>query len=64
VTFPTEVTVQLMKEIASQAPQSTCQLVPTNTSTNLLVNSNKPPFENADMRKAMMLAIDRNYSSP
>jgi peptide/nickel transport system substrate-binding protein len=59
LTFTTEVTVPLMKDVASQAPQAQCELVPTNVSTNLLLNRDKPPFDNADVRKAMMLALDR-----
>src|SRR5690242_9923166 len=59
VTFPTEINVPLMKDIASQAPQTTCDLVPANLGPNLLLNRDKPPFDNADIRRAMMLAIDR-----
>jgi peptide/nickel transport system substrate-binding protein len=59
MTFPTEVSVPLIKDINSQAPQAICQLVPTNVSTNLLINRDKPPFDNADIRRAMMLALDR-----
>jgi ABC-type oligopeptide transport system substrate-binding subunit len=59
MTFPTEVTVPLMKDIAGQAPQAVCDLVTNNNSTNLLLNRDKPPFDNADIRKAMMLALDR-----
>jgi peptide/nickel transport system substrate-binding protein len=59
MTFPTEVTVPLMKDIAGQAPQAVCDLVTNNNSTNPLLNRDKPPFDNADIRKAMMLALDR-----
>jgi peptide/nickel transport system substrate-binding protein len=59
MTFTTEVSVPLMKDVAGQAPQAICQLVPTNVSTNLLLNRDKPPFDNAGIRKAMMLALDR-----
>jgi peptide/nickel transport system substrate-binding protein len=59
MTFPTEVSVPLMKDIANQAPQTTCELVPANIAPNLLLNRDKPPFDNADIRRAMMLAIDR-----
>src|SRR5207248_682288 len=59
MTFPTEISVPLMKDIANQAPQAICELVPTNVSTNLLVNRDKPPFDNPDIRRAMMLAFER-----
>jgi peptide/nickel transport system substrate-binding protein len=59
MTFPTEVTVPLMKDIATQAPQAHCDMILTNVSTNLLINRDKPPFDNADIRRAMMLTLDR-----
>src|SRR5438132_1390507 len=59
MTFPTEVTIPLLKDIKSQAPQAVCSLVPINVSTNLIVNRDKPPFDNADLRQAMALALDR-----
>ena len=59
MTFPTEVTVPLLKDIKAQAPQAICELVPINVSTNLIVNRDKPPFDNAELRHAMALALDR-----
>jgi len=59
MTFPTEVTVPIMKDIKSQDPTAICVLEPTNVSTNLIVNRDKPPFDNADLRRAMALALDR-----
>ena len=59
MTFTTEVTVPLMKDIATQDPTAICQVVPNNNSTNLLLNRTKPPFDNADIRRAVMLALDR-----
>src|SRR5436189_129449 len=32
---------------------------PTNVSTNIIVNSSSPPFDNIDVRRAMALALDR-----
>ncbi len=32
---------------------------PTNVSSNLIINREKPPFDNPEIRRAMMLAIDR-----
>jgi peptide/nickel transport system substrate-binding protein len=59
LTFPYEVTVPLIKDVTQQAPQAICELVPANSSTNLLVNSAAPPFDNADLRRALALALDR-----
>src|SRR5690606_21572406 len=38
MTFPVDITVPLLKDIQSQRPQATCEMQPTNVSTNLLVN--------------------------
>ncbi len=54
-----DVTVPLMKDITEKAPKVTCGLLPTNVSTHLLVNREKPPFDNAELRRAMMLGLDR-----
>jgi peptide/nickel transport system substrate-binding protein len=59
LTFPYEVTVPLMKDVKSQAPQAVCELTSTNASTNLLVNREAPPFDNPDLRRALALALDR-----
>jgi peptide/nickel transport system substrate-binding protein len=59
MTFPTEVTPAIMKDILSQAPQSVCHFGPTNVAINVIVNRDKPPFDNADMRRALALVLDR-----
>ena len=59
MTFPYEVTIPLLKDIKTQAPQAICDLAPGNASTNLLVNRDKPPFDNPDLRRAMALSLDR-----
>jgi len=59
MTFPTEVTNPLLKDIKAQAPQAICEMQPTNVATNLIVNREKPPFDNADVRLAMAMALDR-----
>ena len=59
VTFPTEVTIPLLKDVQSQAPQAVCDLVPTNVSINLIINRDKPPFDSLDLRQAVALALDR-----
>jgi peptide/nickel transport system substrate-binding protein len=59
MTFPYEVTVEMVKDIKKQAPTAICQIDPTMISFNLLVNRDNPPFNDPDIRRAMMLTIDR-----
>jgi peptide/nickel transport system substrate-binding protein len=59
MSFPTNLSVALVKDVMSQAPNAVCKIEPTNVSTNLIVNRDSPPFDNADIRKAMALTLDR-----
>ena len=59
ITFPTEVSIPLLKDVKSQAPNAVCVVEPNNVSTNIIVNSSNPPFDNLDIRRALALALDR-----
>jgi len=59
MTFPTEVSIPLLKDVKSQAPNAVCVVEPNNVATNIIVNSSSPPFNNPDIRRAMALALDR-----
>jgi peptide/nickel transport system substrate-binding protein len=59
ITYPSDITVPLMKDMKAQAPKAVCVLNPSGVSSNLLVNRSNPPFDNADIRKAMSLSLDR-----
>ncbi len=59
MTFPYGVTVPLLRDVQAQVPHGTCQITPTNVSTNLLLNQTKPPFDNLGLRRAVALALDR-----
>jgi peptide/nickel transport system substrate-binding protein len=59
MTFPYEVTVPLLRDIESQAPQAICELRPRGVSSTLIVNRDAPPFDNPDLRRAMALTLDR-----
>ncbi|MBV9560659.1 MAG: ABC transporter substrate-binding protein [Bradyrhizobium sp.] len=59
MTFPTEVSIPLLKDVKAQAPNATCVVAPNNVATNIIVNSSDPPFNNADIRHALALALDR-----
>lgn len=59
MTFNVDISIPLLKDVKEQAPNAVCELVTTNVSTNLIVNQDKPPFDNAKVREAMVLTIDR-----
>ncbi|GAC1435187.1 MAG: hypothetical protein NVSMB6_32050 [Burkholderiaceae bacterium] len=59
MTFPTEVSIPLLKDVKTQAPGAICVVAPTNVSTNIIVNQGAPPFDNPDIRRALALALDR-----
>src|ERR1700716_1089873 len=59
MTFPTEVSIPLLKDVKAQAPNAICVVEPVNVSTNIIVNSSSPPFDSLDIRRAMALALDR-----
>src|SRR5438552_11585426 len=59
MTFPTEVSIPLLKDVRSQAPNAVCAVEPVNVSTNIIVNSSAPPFDNIDVRRAMAMSLDR-----
>jgi peptide/nickel transport system substrate-binding protein len=59
LTFTAEITAPLLKDLKQQAPNAICEMLPTYTFSNLLVNRDKPPFDNPQVRRAMALSIDR-----
>src|SRR5260221_7703470 len=59
MTWPFFINVPLLKDVKSQAPNAICELRTNNGTSNLLINRDKPPFDNADLRKAFALSIDR-----
>jgi peptide/nickel transport system substrate-binding protein len=52
-------TIPNVKNVREQLPDAQCDLSPGNVSRNLIVNRNAPPFDNADLRRAMALSIDQ-----
>ena len=59
MTYDTDVPIPLIKDVESQAPKAICQLRPTGVYVNLLVNQEAAPFNDARLRHAVALAIDR-----
>ena len=59
MTFVGDITVPLMKDVTVQAPDRDLQPGPTNVPINILVNRDRPPFDNVQLRRAMALSLDR-----
>src|SRR6202012_5033487 len=58
-TFPTEVSIPLLKDVKQQDPTAICVVAPLNVSDNIIINSSAPPFDNLDIRRALALSLDR-----
>ena len=58
-TWPGVVPLPLMREIKSQAPQIECGVYPWNIPRLLIINRDRPPFDNPELRRAMALSLDR-----
>jgi peptide/nickel transport system substrate-binding protein len=52
-------TMPQRKDVKIQMPQAICDIIIPNVSRNLIVNRAVPPFDSAELRHAMSLAIDR-----
>ena len=59
MSYPTDISVPLYKDIQTQAPQAQCVMRRTNVNTNLIINRDAPPFDNIEIRRALALALDR-----
>ncbi len=53
------VTPPVLKQVKAEAPDAICEGSPANVSRNVLINRSAPPFDNADLRRAMTLTLDR-----
>ena len=58
-TGPGFVPISLLKEIKNQAPEMSCEIASWNTSRTAIINPAVPPFDNPELRRAIMLALDR-----
>jgi peptide/nickel transport system substrate-binding protein len=56
---PHNITIPILKDIKTQVPRAICEVAPTNVNRTLIINRNKPPFDNPDLRRAMSLTLDR-----
>ena len=53
------VSMPLLRDIQSQVTDAICTLTIDNGARNLIINPSKPPFDNAELRRALTMALDR-----
>ena len=53
------VTMPQLKDVKNKVPEAICDMFVANVARNMLVNREAPPFDNAELRRAMSLTIDR-----
>ena len=63
LSFTSDLPPEITKDLQAQVPELNCVIQPTNTQGNLLVNRERAPFDNEQIRHAMALAIDRKAFS-
>src|SRR5215469_2952541 len=49
----------MAKDIMSQVPDAICERIPGSINRHLIINRDKPPFSNPELRRAMALSLDR-----
>jgi len=59
MTFPTDVTIPLLKDLKQSVPEAQCTLRPLGASYNLVINRDTAPFNDARARTALALTLDR-----
>ncbi len=59
MTFPYTITQPLLNDVKSRMPGVSCEMSALGLYRSLIVNREKPPFDNAELRRAMALSIDR-----
>jgi peptide/nickel transport system substrate-binding protein len=59
LTFPWELTPTDLKLVKKETPAALCETTSMNLNVNLLVNRTLAPFDNPDIRRALVLALDR-----
>jgi peptide/nickel transport system substrate-binding protein len=59
MTFSQDITIPLLKDMKTQAPNAICDVKPQYVHRNLMVNREVAPFNEPKLRQALALALDR-----
>ena len=63
VSSPYGTTVPLLNDVKAQRLDAVCVLTSTKVSRNLIINREKPPFDNPELRRAMALTLGKRSST-
>jgi peptide/nickel transport system substrate-binding protein len=58
MTFDSDVSFPMLKDVMDQKKDAVCEARPTNVRSDILINRDAPPFDNPDIRRAMVDTID------
>ncbi|HEX9534716.1 MAG TPA: ABC transporter substrate-binding protein [Stellaceae bacterium] len=59
MTSPYYLQVPVLNDVKNQDPEAICNLVPVNVNRNVMMNRDAAPFNDADLRRAIALSLDR-----
>ena len=59
MTFDSDITFPMLADVKAQKPNAVCEARPSNVNQNILINPDAPPFNNKELRRALVLAIDQ-----
>lgn len=59
MTFPGDVSMTQLRDVKRRSSHAVCETAAANNNTNLMLNRSTAPFDNPDIRRALMLALDR-----
>lgn len=60
MSFPAWVSLPLLKDVRSQAPDIKFEIAPTGNASNIAINNTAPPFNDAQLRRVAALTLDRS----
>ena len=58
MTFDSDVTFPMLADVKAQKADAICEARPTNVNANILINRDAPPFDNPELRRALVLALE------
>jgi len=59
MTFPGDVSMTQLRDVKRRSARAVCETTAANNYTNLMLNRDAAPFDNPDIRHALLFAIDR-----